>query len=151
MDMFRVWATACSHVHSDLKSGRRSLADAIAHSEFGGEEGGPPFDWDILLHLGDISGTQAPPTDTDGPPVVEQLASAKKHRIEQIYHLIGNHDGRAGRGDAMVVPEMDRRGRDQSAILADAQGTQTLSGRWNMGAVQLYGGQHTFSHDQRPQ
>jgi phage tail protein X len=80
MEWFRVWATACSHVHSDLRAGRRSITEAIAQSEFGGADGGPPFDWDIMLHLGDIS------------PVVEQLASARKHRIEQIYHLIGNHD-----------------------------------------------------------
>ena len=92
MDEFRVWACACSHVHSDLAAGRRSVAEAIAHSEFGGADGGPPFDWDIMLHLGDISGTQMPPADADGPPVVEQLASAKKHSIEQIYHLVGNHD-----------------------------------------------------------
>jgi hypothetical protein len=45
-----------------------------------------------MLHLGDISGTQSPPKDEDGPPVVEQLASGQKHRIEQIYQLPGNHD-----------------------------------------------------------
>ena len=89
---FNVWATACSHVHSDLKHGRRSLAEAIAQSELGGSEGGPPFDWDVMLHLGDISGTYAPPTDAEGPPAVEQLVSARRHRIEQIYHLLGNHD-----------------------------------------------------------
>lgn len=92
MDQFRVWAAACSHVHSDLKAGRRSIAEAIAQSEFGGPDGAPPFEWDIMLHLGDVSGTQAPPTDADGPPVVEQLTSAKKHRIEQVYQLLGNHD-----------------------------------------------------------
>ena len=92
MKEFRVWTTACSHVHSDLKEGRRSIAEPIAQSEFGGADGGPPFEWDIMLHLGDIYGTQAPPVDSDGLPVVEQLNSAKKHRIEQIYQLIGNHD-----------------------------------------------------------
>jgi hypothetical protein len=92
MDTFRLWVGACSHVHSDLKQGRRSLGEAIEQSESGGAEGGPPFDWDVMLHLGDISGTQTPPTDADGPPVVEQLTSGKKHRIEQIYQLLGNHD-----------------------------------------------------------
>ena len=92
MDQFRVWATACSHIHSDLKAGRRSIAEAIAQSEFGSAEGGAPFEWDIMLHLGDISGTQTPPTDADGPPVVAQLTSAQQHRIEQIYQLVGNHD-----------------------------------------------------------
>src|ERR1700755_1431317 len=91
MEALWVWAGACAHLHSDLKEGRRSIAEAIAQSEFG-EGGAPPFDWDIMLHLGDISGTQAPPPAADGPPVVEQLPSGKKHCIEQIYHLLGNHD-----------------------------------------------------------
>lgn len=92
MDTFRLWVGACSHVHSDLRHGRRSLAEAIEQSEAGGSEGGPPFDWDLMLHLGDISGTQPPPTDADGPPAVEQLCAGRKHRREQIYCLLGNHD-----------------------------------------------------------
>lgn len=91
-DAFRVWAAGCSHVHSDLKHGRRSLGEAIEQSESGGKDGGPSFDWDILLHLGDISGTQEPPSDEHGPPVIEQLNGGKKHRREQIYCLVGNHD-----------------------------------------------------------
>ena len=51
MQTLKVWAAACAHVHSDLKQGRRSIAEAIAHSEFGGTDGGPAFDWDIMLHL----------------------------------------------------------------------------------------------------
>jgi hypothetical protein len=45
-----------------------------------------------MLNLGDLSGTQAPPQDSDGPPVVEQLTSGVKHRLEQIYCIAGNHD-----------------------------------------------------------
>lgn len=92
MEVFRVWAGACSHVHSDLRFGRRSLAEAFEQSEFGGSEGGPPFDWNMMLHLGDISGTQTPPTDADGPPVIEQFKALRKHRREQVYCLLGNHD-----------------------------------------------------------
>jgi len=92
MKPFNVWVGACSHVHSDLKHGRRSLGEAIEQSERGGTEGGSPFDWDIMLHLGDISGTQTPPTDADGPPAVEQLCAGVRHRREQIYCLLGNHD-----------------------------------------------------------
>lgn len=92
MDTFRVWVSACSHIHSDLKHGRRSLAEAIEQSEQGGSKGGRPFDWDVMLHLGDISGTQTPPADADGPPAVEQLCAGRKHRREQIYCLLGNHD-----------------------------------------------------------
>jgi hypothetical protein len=88
----RIWACGCSHVHSDLKHGRRSLGEAIEQSEHGGSEGGAPFEWDLMLNLGDFSGTQGPPQDADGPPVVEQLCAGRKHRIEQIYPLLGNHD-----------------------------------------------------------
>ena len=90
---FRIWAMGCSHVHTDMRvSGRQSLAGAIRQSEFGGEEGGPPFDWDVALHLGDLCGCQEPPTDADGPEVVRQFAVARKHRREDFYNLLGNHD-----------------------------------------------------------
>jgi len=90
MEQLRVWAAACSHIHTDLEFGRCSIAEAIAQSEGCAPDGGPAFDWDMMLHLGDVSGTQAPPTDADGPPVVEQLTSAKKHRIEQIPRVSGH-------------------------------------------------------------
>ena len=53
---FRLWAMCCSHVGTDLGFGRENLADAIRQSEQGGEEGGPPFDWDVAVVLGDHSG-----------------------------------------------------------------------------------------------
>ena len=53
---FRLWAMCCSHVGTDLGFGRESLADAIRQSEQGGEEGGPAFDWDVAVVLGDHSG-----------------------------------------------------------------------------------------------
>ena len=87
-----VWACGCCHIHSDLKHGRRSLAEAIEQSENGGSEGGEPFEWDIMLNLGDFSGTQGPPRDEDGPPVVEQLQAGRRHGPERIYSLVGNHD-----------------------------------------------------------
>lgn len=89
---FRIWASACSHLSSDLAHGRRSFAEALAESENGGSLGGPPFDWDIALNLGDLSGTQPPPTDHEGPEVVAQLSSGKKHPRSHIYTLAGNHD-----------------------------------------------------------
>ena len=57
---FRLWAMCCSHVGTDLGFGRESLADAIRQSEQGGEEGGPPFDWDVAVVLGDHSGGGRP-------------------------------------------------------------------------------------------
>ena len=57
----RLWASGCCHVGTDLRvSGRESLADAIRQSEYGGDQGGQPFDWDIAVHLGDFSGNQGP-------------------------------------------------------------------------------------------
>jgi hypothetical protein len=89
---FRLWAGGCSHVTTDLSHGRRSLADAITDSERGGDQGGPAFDWDIMLHLGDLKGDQNTPDDRDGELVLEQFAAAEKHRREHFYNLLGNHD-----------------------------------------------------------
>ena len=43
MSVFRLWAGGYSHVHTDLKYGRKSLAETIRHSEQGGDEGAPPL------------------------------------------------------------------------------------------------------------
>ncbi len=94
---FRLWAISDAHVGTDLTHGRESLADAIRQSEQGSKEGGPPFDWDIAIHCGDLSGNQGPPQDDEGREVVRQFAAAKKHRREDFYNLVGNHDAnRAG-------------------------------------------------------
>lgn len=90
---FRIWAMSCSHVGTDLRVGNReSLADAIRQSEQGGDEGGPPFEWDIALHLGDLSGSQTPPDDEEGEEVVRQFAASTQHPREHFYNIIGNHD-----------------------------------------------------------
>lgn len=89
---FRIWASACSHLSSDLHHGRRSFAEAMDQSDRGGILGGPAFDWDIGLHLGDLSGTQTPPTDAEGPEVPSQMSSSPRHSRSSIYTLAGNHD-----------------------------------------------------------
>lgn len=89
---FRLWAHGCSHVGTDLRFGRESLAGAIRHSEQGGDEGGPPFEWDIAIHLGDFSGNQTPPQDDEGREVVRQFGALTRHRREDVYTLVGNHD-----------------------------------------------------------
>ena len=89
---FRLWAMCCSHVGTDLNFGRESLADAIRQSELGGEEGGPPFDWDIAVVLGDHSGGQTTPTDEEGREIVRQFGVSGRHRREDFYTVIGNHD-----------------------------------------------------------
>lgn len=91
--VFRLWTMGCAHVGSDLRRGKReSLADAIRQSEQGGNEGGPPFDWDVALHVGDLSGTQGTPDEEEGREVVRQFLAATKHRREHFYNLAGNHD-----------------------------------------------------------
>jgi len=96
---FRLWASCCSHVGTDLRVSRReSLAAAIRHSEQGGKGGGPPFEWDMAVHLGDFSGTQTPPDDAEGRKVVRQFAALRKHRREHFYCLVGNHDA-SGAGE----------------------------------------------------
>jgi len=91
--VFRLWATGCAHVGTDLRvSNRRSLAEAILQSESGGLEGGPSFDWHLALHLGDLSGCQSSPTDEEGQEVVRQFATTIRHKREDFYNLAGNHD-----------------------------------------------------------
>ena len=89
---FNLWAFGDAHVGTDLKNGRESLIDALRQSEHGGEEGGPPFDWDIALNVGDMSGGQAVPEDDEGREMVRQFGALEKHRREDIYDLCGNHD-----------------------------------------------------------
>ena len=89
---FRLWATGCAHVHTDKIHNRLSMTDAITDSEEGGDEGGQSFDWDIMLHLGDLKGEQGTPDDEDGKEVLKQFSSSKKHPREDIYNLLGNHD-----------------------------------------------------------
>lgn len=90
---FRLWASGCCHVGTDMRRAKReSLAEAIRQSEFGSKLGGPAFDWDIAVHLGDFSGNQGSPKDDEGKEVVRQFGALKKHRREQFYCLAGNHD-----------------------------------------------------------
>ncbi len=90
---FTLWAASDAHVGTDLERGnRRSLAEAILQAENGGDQGGPPFDWDIMLNAGDFSGSQTPPDDKEGAEVVRQYAASTKHSREHFYDLVGNHD-----------------------------------------------------------
>ena len=91
-DSFNLWAFGDAHVGSDMKHGRESLADALRCSEFGGEEGGPPFAWDIAVDVGDMSGGQSVPEDEEGREVVRQFAALEKHPREAVYNVCGNHD-----------------------------------------------------------
>lgn len=91
--VLRIWAASDPHVGTDLRShGRETLADSIRDSEQGGKQGGPPFDWDLGLMLGDFSGSQTTPDDAEGAEVVRQFGALKKHRREDIYEVVGNHD-----------------------------------------------------------
>ena len=67
-------------------------AEALAQSEFGGDAGGPPFEWDIAINLGDYAGGFGVPHDEEGQEIVNQYGVLKKHHREQIYSLAGNHD-----------------------------------------------------------
>ncbi|MCP5559894.1 MAG: metallophosphoesterase [Verrucomicrobiaceae bacterium] len=90
---FHLWACGDSHVGTDIKKGRESLAKAIRQSEFGDEKlGAPAFDWDIAVHVGDLAGGQGAPDDKEGREVVKQYGELKKHRREDVYDLAGNHD-----------------------------------------------------------
>ena len=93
MRTFKLWAGGDAHVGTDLASAnRRSLADAILQAEQGGADGGPPFEWDIMLDIGDLSGSQTPPDDEEGEEVVRQYSASTKHPREDFYNIVGNHD-----------------------------------------------------------
>jgi len=89
---FNLWAFGDAHVGTDLRCGRESLAEALRMSEAGGDEGGPPFDWDIAVDVGDMSGGQTVPEDAEGEEVVRQFGVMKKHSREAVYSICGNHD-----------------------------------------------------------
>ncbi|MBL4700427.1 MAG: hypothetical protein JKX85_04140 [Phycisphaeraceae bacterium] len=85
---FNVWAAGDSHVGTDLKHNRKSLADAITQSE----DPAKGFDWDIMIDVGDLSGNQGTPQDDEGQEVLEQYKALKHHHRSQIYNIAGNHD-----------------------------------------------------------
>ena len=85
-----VWAGGDAHVGTDLKQGRESLLEAISQAE--GVGSGTPFDWDIMIDVGDMSGSQTPPDDEEGEEVVRQYSASTKHPREHFYNLVGNHD-----------------------------------------------------------
>ena len=97
---FHLWASSDSHVDKDINPPgriknaipRESLAEAIRQSEGTNNDGAPSFDWDIGLHLGDFSATQGFPKDDLGEEVIRQFSALRKHRREQFYSLLGNHD-----------------------------------------------------------
>jgi hypothetical protein len=90
---FRLWAAGDAHVGTDLRAdNRRSLAEAILQAEDGGSKGGPPFEWDIMLNVGDLSGSLTPPDDSEGEEVVSQYSVSTAHKREDFYDLVGNHD-----------------------------------------------------------
>lgn len=90
---FKLWTFSDAHVRTDLIRGKRkSLEDALRQSEFGGEEGGPPFEWDIAVDAGDMSGAEMTPEDWEGEEIKKQFGVLKKHKREDIYNVCGNHD-----------------------------------------------------------
>jgi len=89
---FKIWVFGDAHVGTDLKEGRESLAEALRVSERGGNQGGPPLDWDIATDVGDMSGGQSVPEDAEGEEVVRQFSVLEKHPREAVYTVCGNHD-----------------------------------------------------------
>jgi len=87
-----LWAFGDCHVGTDLRRGRESLTEAQWQSEQGGEEGGPPFAWNIAVDIGDMSGGQDVPEDAEGEEIVRQFGALEVHRREDIYNICGNHD-----------------------------------------------------------
>jgi len=98
---FRVWACGDAHVGTDKANGRDSLAESIRGVEQGGDQGGPGFEWDIAVNVGDYSGGQGVPEDEEGEEVVRQFGALTKHPREAMYDICGNHD-RSGLDEAQA-------------------------------------------------
>ncbi|MEE2709422.1 MAG: hypothetical protein VYA69_07485 [Gemmatimonadota bacterium] len=77
---------------TDKRRGRDSLFEALWISEHGGAQGGPSFEWDIAVDIGDMSGGQAIPEEDEGMEVVRQFGALEQHPREAIYNICGNHD-----------------------------------------------------------
>lgn len=89
----RIWAFGDAHVGTDKRFGRHSLAEAISHTESGGAQGGPRFDWDIAIDVGDMSGSHhSLPDDDEGEEIRRQFGALREHRREAVYSVCGNHD-----------------------------------------------------------
>ena len=83
-----LWGISDAHVGTDIRFGRRSLAEAIEQSE----DDATGFDWDLAVNLGDFSGNQTPPDDEEGELLIGQYGVTRKHRRTDFYDVIGNHD-----------------------------------------------------------
>lgn len=53
------------------------------------------FRLDIIIDVGDMSGSQTPPDDEEGEEVVRQYAASTKHPREHFCNLVGNYARRA--------------------------------------------------------
>ncbi len=123
---FRLWANSDSHVDADKEHGRLSLADAVTDSDKRGDEGGPSFDWDIMIHLGDMISTVS---DEDGREIQEQLSASIKHPREDFYFLLGNHD--ASPGHWWFRKWIDPTGKHpETSGVSNGQRTFPVTGTW---------------------
>jgi hypothetical protein len=82
---FRVWVFADAHVGTDLENGRESLALALRQSE-----AATGLAWDIALDLGDLSGAQGTPKDSEG---IEIGSSRTLMRPSVHFRLMGRGSG----------------------------------------------------------
>ena len=149
MGTFKLWAGGDAHVGTDLASANRSsLADAILQAEQGGADGGPPFEWDIMLDIGDLSGSQAPPDDEEGQEVVRQYSASTKHPREDFYNIVGNHDA-SGPDEPCQWWFQEVGGSHWGAfrVFRRSRRPAALSDRGDLGAVFVSGGECPVSGD----
>jgi hypothetical protein len=95
---FAVLVIGDPHVQSDLHRLRNphySLEAVLRDSVEGGDEGGGPMSWDIVVVTGDYTGDQTCPDDDKGAEVLAQITAAGVDP-NRIYGVIGNHDADAG-------------------------------------------------------
>ncbi len=88
---FNLWVFGDAHVGTERRHGWESLSHVLQQSETG-LAGAPPFDWDMAVDVGDMSGDQGLPSEAEGREIVRQFAALRSHPREAIYSVCGNHD-----------------------------------------------------------
>src|SRR5215470_2450691 len=135
-----------------------SLATALRQTKEGGAFGGPSFNWNIALNLGDYAGFLGCARGRAGTRGRASVFGAEKispraglQYRRQPRRLAAWTPRERGQGDQLVVPQMVRPGRGAHGDLGRRSEQASLSDRRHLGALHLQGRQYPLPDDGRPE